>query len=240
MNSLKEGSRVAVFAAMVQELRPVVKRYALHAEADRYHGRAGSHELAAAVTSIGTQAAARGATRLLDSFAADHVIVVGIAGAIAAGLDIGDLVSPERVVNEPGGEVVHPTPLGAGSPEPLGALLTGDALVSEPAEVERLRSRGFVAVDMETGAIGLLAERRRLPWSVFRAISDRVGQGVDPDVLALARADGSPDPAGVVRFLLTRPWRIPRLIGLARGADRAIETSTRALFEALEGSPADF
>lgn len=238
MDQLKQGIRVAVIAAMRAELRPIVTRLSLRPEGDAgarlYRGRAGSHEVVAAVTRMGTRAAARVSARLLDAVSVEHVIVVGIAGGIDPGVRIGELVSPEAVVDEATGAAFHPTPLGGAAPR--GKLLTGDALHDDPADLERLRRDGFVAVDMETAAIGAAAEARGVPWSVFRAISDRAGEpGVDREVFALARPDGTPDPAAVARFVLTRPWRLPGLVALARGSGRAIRTSTQAVLRALGG-----
>lgn len=234
---MKPEARVAVIAAMLPELRPILKRFALRPVGSEhvYAGRIGSHDVVASVTSMGTEAATRATTRLLDAHAVDHVIVVGIAGGIEASLRIGDLVNPEVVVDEASGAEVHPTPL-AGTPR--ARLLTTDVLHNRPEDLERLRRDGFVAVDMETAAIGAVAEVRALPWSVFRAISDRAGDpGVDPAVVGLARPDGTPDLAALARFLLLRPWRVPQLAALGRGMNRAVRTSTDALAHALGVAP---
>lgn len=240
MHGLEPGTRVAVVAAMRPELRPLVQRFGLRSEADAHpvwRGRAGSHELVAAVSSMGTRAASRCTTRLLDAHAVDHVCVVGIAGAIAPELRIGELLQPEAVVDEASGRRVHPVPLGDAAPR--GVLLTTDTLHSDPETLTRLRRAGYVAVDMETAAIGSVAEARGLPWSVFRAISDRAGDPrVDSSVLGLARPDGTPEPAAIARLLLGRPWRIPTLVRLGRGMRAAVHASSRALFRALDAEPA--
>lgn len=233
---LAQGSRVAVLAAMLQELVPIVRRFSLGAEEHAFgrvrRGRAGSHELVAAVTSMGTEAATRVTTQLLDAFAVDHVIVVGIAGGIGPELEIGDLVCPEVAVLDETGREVRPTSLG--SIAVRGKLLTTDRLYSNPQDLERLRSEGFLAVDMETAAIGAVAEARGIPWTAFRAISDFAGDPqVDADVVGLAKPDGSANPGAIVRFLLTKPWRIPKLVVLGRGMRRAVGVSTRAVIETL-------
>lgn len=236
MEALAEQARVAVIAAMLPELRPIRARFSLRAEAlpsgRVYRGHAGSHALVAAVTSMGTRAAARVTAELLAAFPVDHVIVVGIAGGIDPGLRIGELVNPEEVFDETTGATVHPTPIGRATPR--GRLLTTDTLHNDPEELEGLRRQGFVAVDMETAAIGAAAEARGLPWSVFRAISDFAGDPlVDGEVVGLARPDGSGDPAAVARFVLRRPWRIPKLVALGRGMQQAVRSSTDAVFRAL-------
>jgi nucleoside phosphorylase len=237
MEALPEGARVAVIAAMLQELRPIRARFSLRPEAHAggrvYRGSSGSRPLVAAVTSMGTRAARRVTEELLAAFPVDHVIVVGIAGGIDPGLRIGDLVNPTEVFDETTGATVHPTPLGGAAPR--GRLLTTDTLHNDHGVLERLRREGFVAVDMETAAIGAVAEARGLPWSVFRAISDFAGDAlVDAALVGLARPDGSADPAAIARFVLRRPWRVPKLARLGRGMQRAVRSSSDAVFHALE------
>jgi adenosylhomocysteine nucleosidase len=87
---------------------------------------------------------------------------------------------------------------------------------------------------METAAVAAVCERRGCPWSVFRAISDRADDGaVDAAILGLAGPDGGPNLPALMRFLVTRPWRVPQLARLARGmrlaADRAASAASRAL-----------
>ncbi len=228
---------MAVIAAMRQELQPILKRFALRPEGlgpgRAWRGQAGSREIVAVVTSMGTEAATRWTTHLLDAHRVDHVIVVGIAGGIAPDLRIGDLLNPETVFDERTRATVRPTPLDGASPR--GRLLTTDTLHNGPGALEALRRQGFLAVDMETAAIGAVAEARGLPWSVFRAVSDFAGDAtVDGEVMNLARADGTPDLAAVARFVLTRPWRIPNLAVLGRGMNRALRASTDAVFRVLD------
>jgi len=227
---------VAILAAMVPELRPVVRGLGLRrtplGDGVGYQGFACGRDVVAATTSMGTRAATSVTRRVLDAFVVDHVIVVGIAGAIGPTLSIGDLLVPEVVVDEATGDEVHPVPIaGHGA---RGKLLTTDALHNDPTELVELIDRGFVAVDMETAAIGAVCEQRGVPWSVFRAISDRAGDPtVDQSVLGLAHDDGSADIVAVARFLVTRPWRVPALARLGRGMKAAVRSSTDATLAAL-------
>ena len=52
-----------------------------------------------------------------------------------------------------------------------------------------------------------------MPWTVFRAISDRATDGsVDDEVFHLSHQDGTPDPRAVARYLVRHPGRIPGLV----------------------------
>jgi adenosylhomocysteine nucleosidase len=228
--------RIAVIAAMVPELRPIVRALALRPMsldgAPAYSGRAGPREVVAAVTSMGTRAATEVTARLLARSQVEHVIVVGICGGIDRRLAIGDLVHPEVVIDEASGTAYRPTPLGAAKPR--GILMTTDVLHNDPAEMPAFVQRGIVAVDMETAAIGAVAEARGVPWSVFRAISDWAGDPeVDAEVVGMSRPDGTPNPGAILRFLVRHPLRIPKLAKLGAGTRAAVQRSTSAALAAL-------
>jgi adenosylhomocysteine nucleosidase len=227
-------TRALLLAPMRQELAPLVKKLALRrsqTDPALHVGRAGGVDVIATTTGIGTAAAAAVSERLLDAHPIDHVLVVGIAGAVEASVPIGALITPEVVVDAASGREHRPVQLGEAPPR--GKLLTSDALVTGLDEAARLAREGVVGLDMETAAVAAVCERRGRPWSVHRAISDRVTDGTtDPAVLALAGPDGAGNPAAVARYLLARPWRIVRLARLARGSLRAADAAAEAAIRA--------
>ncbi len=214
----------------------MVKALALQRGEDGFTGVAGPIALVAAKTGIGTRLAAEAAERMLDAGAVDHVMVVGIAGGMGAS-KVGDLVFPEVVVDKASGAEYRPTPLGA--MQLRGRLVTHDDFDMQPAERDALVAGGFIAVDMETAAVAAVCAGHGVPWSAVRSISDLVG--VTPgDVIGLANPDGTPNVGAAIRYLITKPWRIPRLLRLgldARGAaDGAAAAAARSLREAASTS----
>jgi hypothetical protein len=102
------------------------------------------------------------------------------------------------------------------------------------AEVARLEDQGVIAVDMETAAIAAVCERRRCPWSVFRAISDRADDGsTDAALFGLAGPDGEANLPAVLRFVFTNPNRVPQLVRLAHGLRLAANVAASAAISAL-------
>ncbi len=228
---------MALLAPMREELRPLVRALSLRRRRsghDTFHaGSVGRVEIVATTTGIGTRAAARATERILDSAAPDRLVVVGIAGGIGPSVAIGDLVVPELVLDLASGTEHRPLHLGDGAPR--GTLATADGLLTDRGELARLARRGVVAIDMETAAIAAVCERRRCPWSVFRAISDRADDGsIDEAVFGLAGPDGGPNLPALVRFVLTRPWRVPQLARLARGTRLAANAAASAAVRGLE------
>lgn len=215
--------RVAVLAAMRTELKPFLR----HIEG----GRIGDVSVTAKVTGIGTKAAGDTTTAVLDAEQIDRVVMIGIAGGVGKSVKIGDLVVPEVVVDARG-EEHRPTPIDGLVAR--GRMRTSDEIDVSVDEVADLDSRGFIALDMETAAVAEVCERRGVPWSVVRAISDHCDDGfVDSSVLAMTNVDGSPNFPAVARYLLPRPWRIIRLSRLARGSRAATEASATAAAEAI-------
>jgi adenosylhomocysteine nucleosidase len=236
MTSSTASRRVGVLAPMRHELRPLMRPLALRrtgAGPDAlYTGGVGRVEVVATITRMGTRAAAQAAERVLDSGKLDHMLVVGIAGGIGPSLKVGDLMVPERVLDLSTGAEHRPARLGAAAPR--GTLATADGLIVDPVFFAGLEQRGVIAIDMETSAVAAVCEQRGCPWSVFRAISDRAGDpAIDAAVFGLATPDGGPDLAAIARFVLTRPWRLPRLAKLGRDMRVATQVAADAAVAGL-------
>jgi adenosylhomocysteine nucleosidase len=209
---------------MPSEFQPLVKALSLQRTASGYSGAAGPIELVAAKTGIGTRLAAAATERLLDARSVDHVMVVGIAGGMGRS-KVGDVIFPEVVVDKASGTEYRPSPLG--DVQSSGRLVTHDDFDMQSAECDDLVAKGFIAVDMETAAVAGVCERRGVPWSAVRSISDLVG--VTPgDVIGLANPDGTPNVGASVRYLLTKPWRIPKLVRLGLDSQRAAKSAAEA------------
>jgi nucleoside phosphorylase len=220
---------------MPSEFTPLVKAFALRRDGSGYRGASGTIELVAGKTGIGTKLAAQATERMLDAHDVDHVMVVGIAGGMGQSR-VGNVVYPEVVVDKATGAEYRPSPLVAVPSH--GRLVTHDDFDMSDDERDALVADGFIAVDMETAAVAAVCERRGVGWSTVRSISDLVG--VTPgDVIGLANADGTPNVGASIRYLVTKPWRIPRLVRLgldsARAAKGAAAAAARVVGAAAAG-----
>lgn len=196
-----------------------------------HQGALGDREVVATFTGMGTQLATEVTERLLNTITVDRVIVFGITGAVENETPIGTLILPEVVVNSATGSEHRPAPLGSGTPH--GKMWTTDELNTDLDVVAALRADGVVSLDMETAAIAQSCERRAIPWSVFRVISDRATDGsVDEEVFKLSNQDGTPNPSAIIRYFLRHPNRIPRMAKLAKGAFKATELAADAAIAA--------
>lgn len=227
--------RIAFICAMPLELRPLVRKLALQKKdidgVTVHSGSLKGHEVVAIVTGMGTKLAMAGTERLLDAIAIDRVVVVGITGAVENVTPIGTLIRPEVVVNSATGTEHRPMPLGEGSPR--GKMWTTDTLITGADALAGLRAQGVVSLDMETAGIALVCERRGIPWSVFRVISDRASDGsVDEEVFGLSHQDGTPNAPAIARYFAKHPTRIPRMAQMTKDVKLATETAADAAIQA--------
>ena len=227
---------IAFVCAMPMELIPLRRELGLvevqvEDGPSVHRGGLGDRDVVAIVTGMGTQFATAGVERLLDTVAVDHVLVVGITGALENETPIGTLVLPEIVVDGATGREHRPTRIG--DAEAAGRMWTTDALTTDLDALADLRGQGVVALDMETAAIALACETRGVPWSVFRAISDRASDGtVDLEVFAMSNQDGTPNEAEITAYVEQHPERIPILVQLGENATLATERAAAAAIDA--------
>lgn len=219
---------------MGSELRPLVRHLGLARQGDevgglRVHtGSVGGTWLAAAAVGVGPAAAGTATARLLEDLHVDHVLMAGVAGGVAPELRVADVVIPAEVLEAGSGRRFRPSlPPGVAG---RGTLLTAATLSHGEAALAELRRRGIAAVDMESAAVAAVCVERRIPWSVARALSDLLADGlVDETVLALTGPDGRTDPGAVARLLLRRPGEVARLARLGRNTARALGTLGQAV-----------
>jgi nucleoside phosphorylase len=223
---------------MPMELRPLTKLLRLQKTqlggGSIREGALDGRRVVATITGMGTQLAAQGMKRLLDAVTPLRVVVVGITGAVDDETPLGTLVLPDRVIDAASGREHKHELLGGGATS--GAIWTTD-VITTASELPALRERGVVSLDMETASIALACEERGVPWTVFRAISDRATDGsVDDEVFHLSKQDGTPDPKAVVRYVLRHPGRIPQLARMGKAATLATNRAAEAAVAAVRAS----
>jgi adenosylhomocysteine nucleosidase len=231
------GRTIAFVCAMPMELEPLTRELSLvESEVDGrafQTGRLADHDVVGLVTGMGTRLAAEGVERLLDAFDVEHLFVVGIAGAGMGDAPIGALVMPEVVIHGPSGREYRPTRLGDHDHD--GHMWTSDVLIDDLDELAAMHDeRGVVALDMETAAIAHVCETRGVPWSVFRAISDRSSEGlVDAEVFKLSNLDNTPNHDAIAAYFEKHPEAVAKLQKMAADSELAAETAAAAAIAAV-------
>ena len=233
------GNRhLAFVCAMPMELTPLARDLALTETeiggVTVHVGRLGDRDVVAIVTGMCTALAGEGMHALLDAIEVDHVLVVGITGALENDTPIGTLVLPEIVVDGATGREHRPTRIG--NADHRGRMWTSDGLTTDAEVLAELRAQGVVSLDMETAALAFACEQRGILWSVFRAISDRASDGsVDAELFAMSNLDGTPNHDAIAAYLEQHPERIPMLVQMGEDSALAAETAAAAAIEAARG-----
>ena len=137
---------IAFVCAMPMELTPLVERLSLEQHevdgVEMHRGTLEGREVVGIVTGMGTRLAREGIERLLAVVDVDHVVVVGITGAVDNEIPIGTMILPEAVVHSTTGAEYRPTPIGDSVHQ--GKMLTGDELrrrCRRPPRLARARRR---------------------------------------------------------------------------------------------------
>jgi adenosylhomocysteine nucleosidase len=228
------NGHVAFVCAMPMELTPLQRDLSLtETDVDGFSvhtGRLGERDVVAVVTGMGTALATAGIEALLDRYDVDHVLVVGITGALEDETPMGTLVLPEIVVDSATGREHRPTRIG--DTEHHGRMWTTDTLTTDLDVLAELHAQGVVALEMETAAIALACERRGIPWSVFRSISDRPSDGIDAEMFAMGNQDGTPNHEAIAAYFEKYPERAEMLAQLAEHSTLATERAASAAIRA--------
>jgi len=80
----------------------------------------------------------------------------------------------------------------------------------------------------------ILRSRNVVTPEGIRPASIHIRDGlIDNSVSRLAKPDGSADVGAVLKFLVRRPWRIPRLAKLGKDMNTAASAAANALVRAI-------
>ncbi len=178
---------------------------------------------------------------LVSGFTSPLVISAGSCGALAPGLEAGDVVIPESVL-DPGGRRLNVTPGAHATAVEVaegawtGLLLTSRDVVATPETKASLREEsGAFAVDMESALIVAWASSHGCPSLVIRAVSDTASQEIPASLIGLVTREGRLRSGRAIVGALSCPRAIPRALALRRGTAIGLKRIAR-LVTALASS----
>ena len=162
--------------------------------------------------------AARAVRSAGDPVAFDAFVSVGLCGALAQELKVGDVVVG-REVN--GIQVPEPR---AGSGYTSGPVASVDYFAGTVAEKRRLRSTGAIAVEMEAGAVLEGARAAARPFYCVKVVSDTADEGFVLDLNAARDEEGRFRTARILLQAARSPVQAaPELTRLYRNGRRALK-----------------
>ncbi|WP_436407191.1 phosphorylase [Burkholderia diffusa] len=167
------------------------------------------------------------------------IVSFGTAGGLAPDLAPGALVIADaidgpfgRVQTDPGWSArlvaaLHDTPVWARVTRGTMAAV-GAPVVSEQEKASLHRSKGALAVDMESHIAAAFAASRGVPFAVCRAIVDPAWRTLPRAATAGLRDDGSTAILPILRELLKQPSQLGPLLQVAGDARAARTTLIQA------------
>lgn len=244
--------KIAIITAMPEEFRAVANSLGTAApmqpgELNGARFSAAGHEFLLVQSGVGFDNAARATEMLIRDEHPDLLISTGFCGGIAPELQAGDVVVANMIViaHESGFEEI-PVPLSSigqtfvARQAVVGKKVVGGVFVSTSIITSKKRLAGMLpghysspVVEMESGAIAIIAVENNIPLLAIRAVSDPADEELgfsldefcDPDMRRIL-------PYKVLLTVLRKPRIIPQLIRLGRGSRRAAESLT-ATFTSL-------
>lgn len=226
----------AIVAAMQEELAAVLalmphESLQRAAGRDFYAGALHGREVVVVLSGIGKVAAATTAAVLVERFGVDEIVFTGVAGGLAAGVEVGHVVVADAFVQHdmdasplfPRYEVplygrsrfavdaALSDRLAAAAARALpgvvvhrGLVASGDRFVATSNESLALRKAlpQALAVEMEGAAIAQVCHDYGVPFAALRTISDRADDAAHLDFAAFLRDVASRHSAAVVQALL--------------------------------------
>jgi hopanoid-associated phosphorylase len=160
------------------------------------------------------------------------VISIGLGGALAPHLKVGDVVIGERALFEGRlgdkgeshacDETWRVRLAARLSNFHSGPVIGSDVILVDAEAKSALHARsGALVADMESHVAGRFAAARGLPFAVLRVISDDARHVLPPAALVAMKPDGGVAIGRVLGSLLRHPLQVPGLIRTARASNKA-------------------
>lgn len=198
-------------------------------------GRLGGRDVAVAVVGDGRSRASRGLQSALRRITPSRVLVIGLAGALAPDLRLGELVVADHVVDEVG-EAVALRWVPEIEQARRGTVVTADRLVDTPEAKRRLGERfgaAALVVDIESAPLVRVASEAETPVGVVRLVSDDRDTALPRWMAATQDAEGHLARGRLVRAAAFRPHRLRTLVRMGRWMHGAAERLADAVEAAI-------
>jgi nucleoside phosphorylase len=201
-----------------------------------FKGSLGRHEIEVLLTGVGTGIAEERLRSYLENGTPEFFVSSGFAGATTRGYSVGDVILATNR-SDPALTALAEKTLAQFTTR-SGILFTSREMVDSPLVRADLWSREqAIAIDMETSSIAEICRERGLPLLSLRVLSDTPEEPFPLPAHVLFDLQHQRTMARrLVRYLVTRPSSLVRLIRFSRQIRRARGKMTEALVMLLENS----
>ena len=242
------NDNIAIFGAVKEEIAGIkqamnISDHIRLGKTSAWPGKWGKQNIILVRSGVGMQRAKDATLQIIDRFQPRVLISTGYAGAVQPGLNVGDLVIANTIIEEIKGQKHSPDSdwfdraIGVPSPNGvktiIGGLLTVDTVIHTSAIKHELGKKYDVqAVEMETSAIAEVAREKGVPLLSLRVISDRLDQELI-DSSSFLGSDGEISTLKAGWYVLRHPGSIRNALSLRNQTQVATKIMTRFLSDLL-------
>jgi adenosylhomocysteine nucleosidase len=243
---------IGIIAAMSQEsdalLRLIEQRECSDLETYRcYRFRILDRDCWLITSGMGRQRAAQATRALMDAANLQLLVSVGIAGAVNADLEIGDVVAstnscfldkdglpgpfqPLARLSEAAWQAAKlALQAGGAGLYPGTAITTHGALLIQPQPPQLTNP----VLEMETASIASAAAEKGVPALSLRAISDGPRAPIPFNLEQMLNEQDNLRTGEIIRTILRHPRMLPQLVRMGRNSRKAADNAAIALIAAL-------
>jgi adenosylhomocysteine nucleosidase len=229
---------IAVTFALPAESRDFVRRIAgRKTDTGVIAGSSGKLSIEVLHTGVGCAIAEGRLRKYLAHSTPDFLIAAGFAGATSHGCSTGDII---LALNRSDPSLLASAEKGLARFKPRkGNLFTASGMIDSATERADLWSREqAIAIDMETATIAGICRESALPLLSLRVLSDTPEEPFPlPAHVLFDMQRQRTMGRRLIRYLVSRPSSMIRLIRFSRQIRRARQSLTTALLSVLESIP---
>ena len=243
---------IGIIAAMPQESNALLRLIGPRERPDLgayrcYRFRLSNRECWLLASGMGLQRATRATHALIDAASPQLLVSVGVAGAVNADLEIGDVVAPGKtcLLDEEGlpgpfqplARLSEPAWQAAKEALQLGgaSLYHGTAVTTrgsqfiqqQPVQMEN------PILEMETAGIAGAAAKKGVPLLSLRAISDGPAAPIPFNLETMLDEQDNLRSGEIIKTILGHPQMLPQLVGMGCNTRKAADNAVLALVAAL-------
>jgi adenosylhomocysteine nucleosidase len=199
--------KIAIICAMAEELESILTAIGnnatvtTHGQFEVHNANFYNHEVVAILCGIGKVNAALHTQFIIDKFAPNYVINVGVAGGLIPELNFGDVVIANDLVEHDMDVTAFGMPLGQiprmdvfafacseailnaakdvvhpGFKVQIGRIASGDQFIEDKLQADKIfNTFNAIACEMEGAAVAHVCHVNKTPFLVVRALSDKAG-----------------------------------------------------------------
>lgn len=178
-------------------------------------GRFEGIRIASVESGMGFARARRATQAMIDAHTPGWVLSIGYSGALKPGMQVGDIVMANSIVDTHGHELALDLKMPERPGLHVGRIVTSDEMVRLVKDKQELGEKyDAIAVDMESLAVAQICRETKTRFMAVRVLSDDMSFDLPPEVMTVVGETGSLRLGATLGSIWRRPgsvkdmWRL--------------------------------